>query len=108
AQAQLSDPSQQLPGVVDNEIAVSRISARSARLGLSVGLGQAERFEVSTSAQLRQRPDINVPTGMGSPPVTIKAAQSAELSLQAVDRRSVLGLRLGVLALRAFGVGDAS
>ncbi|HTJ44341.1 MAG TPA: hypothetical protein VL463_19695 [Kofleriaceae bacterium] len=108
AQTQLRDPSQQLPGVVDNELIVSRIASQSARLGLSVGIGQAERFEVSTSAQVRRRPDISLPTGMGSPAVTIKAAQSAELMLQVVDRQSLAGMRLGAMALRSFGVGGAN
>jgi hypothetical protein len=44
----------------------------------------------------------------GTAPITIKAAESAELSLQVVDRRSFAGLRLGLLALRAFGIGDVN
>ncbi len=107
AQTQLSDPAP-LPGVVNNEITVSRISSQSARLGLSVGLGNSERFEVSTAAQLRRRPDIVLATGDPTVSVTIKAAESAELMLQVVDRRSIAGLRLSAMVLRAFGVGDVN
>jgi hypothetical protein len=108
AQTQLKDPGQQLPGVIDNEIAVSRIASRSARLGLSVGLGQGERYEVSVSGQVRQRPDISISTGIGQTPVTIAAAQSAELMLQATDRRSLWGTRASLMALTMFGVGSAN
>lgn len=108
AQTQLRDPSQQLPGVVDNELFVSRIASQSARLALSVSLGQADRYEISTSAQLRRRPDLTLSTGMGAPAITIKAAQAAEIMVQAVDRHSLADLRIGLLALRSFGVGDAN
>ena len=108
AQTQLKDPAQQLPGVINNEIAVSRIASRSARLGLSVGIGQTERFEVSTSAMVRQRPDISVPTGMGQTPVAIPAAESAELMIMGTDRHSLLGTRMSLMALSMFGVGNAN
>jgi hypothetical protein len=108
AQTQLQDPNQQLPGVVNNEIAVSRIAQQSGRLSLSVGLGDTERFEVSTSAQVRRRPDITLSTGMGSPAVTLKAAQAAEIMFQVVDRHSLADLRIGLMGLRSFGVGSAN
>jgi len=111
AQTQLNDPTQGSPTgatVVNNEIAVSRISSRSARLGLSVGLGDTERFEISTAAQVRQRPDITLATGDPTKGITVKAAEAAELSLQAVDRRSFAGLRLGLFGLRSFSIGDAN
>jgi hypothetical protein len=107
AQTQLNDPTQQLVGVVNNEIAVSRIASRSARAGLSVGLGNSERYEISTAAELRERPDMSLSTGMGNPAISLKAAESAELMLQATDRRSFGGLRLSLFALRAFGVGTS-
>jgi hypothetical protein len=107
AQTQLNDPNQQLVGVVNNEIAVSRIASRSAHAGLSVALGESERYEISTAAELRERPDISLSTGTGNPAITLKAAESAELMLQATDRRSFGGLRLSVFALRAFGVGTS-
>jgi hypothetical protein len=108
AQTKLNDPTQQLVGVVNNEIAVSRIASQSARLGLSVALGDSERYEISTAAELRSRPDLSLSTGMGNPAVSLKAAQSTELMLQVTDRRSIAGLRLSLLALRSFGVGSAN
>ena len=108
AQTQLNDPTQQLVGVVNNEIAVSRIASRSARAGLSVALGPSERYEISTAAELRERPDLSLSTGMGNPAITLKAAQSAELMLQATDRRSFGGMRLSLFALTSFGVGSAN
>jgi hypothetical protein len=106
AQTQLEDPGP-LPGVVQNNITVSRIASQSARLGLSVGIGKTERFEVSTAVQLRRRPDIALTTGDGTA-VTIKAAQGAEVMVQAVDRHSVAGLRLSGMLLRSFGVGSTN
>jgi len=106
AQTQLETPGP-LAGVVQNNITVSRIASQSARLGLSVGLGKTERYEVSTSVQLRRRPDIALTTGDNTT-VTIKAAQGAEVMVQAVDRHSFGGVRLSGMLLRSFGVGSTN
>ncbi len=108
AQARLSEP-QPLAGVnFNNEVFVARLSTLSARLGLSVSLGKTGRFEVSTSGAVRRRPDLDLKTSDGATTITVGAAQTAEVVLQAVDRRSILGLRLGGMVLRAFGVGGSN
>lgn len=98
---------------VENNVAVARISSESARLGVSAAFAE-RRFEVSTHFQLRRRPDIVVcPPSMlydcdpsADMGVLFPAAQSGEVMLSLVDRRSIGGLRLGASVLRIFGVGD--
>lgn len=87
-----------------NDIAVSRISAQSARLGVSVALKE-QRFEISTSGQVRQRPEIQL-LGNDGGNILIPAARAAEVTVGVVDRRSIAKLRLGASVSRIFGIGD--
>lgn len=105
AQARLQEP-QPLGVTFNNEVFVARLSTLSARLGLSVSLGATGRFEISTSGAVRRRPDLTLTTSDGTTKVTVAAAQTAEVMLQAVDRRSILGLRISGSVLRSFGVGN--
>jgi len=107
AQTQLETPDPTM-GVVQNNITVQRIASDSLRLGLSVGLGRLQRFEISTQAAVRRRPDVTVPDATGQPVVIAPEARGAELFLQAVDRRSILGLRIAASVARFFGFGDAN
>lgn len=99
--------------VVENNVTVARISSESARLGVSAAFAD-RRFEVSTHFQLRRRPEITVcppnmiegcdpAAGMGA---LFPAAQSGEVMLSVVDRRSIAGLRLAASVLQIFDVGD--
>jgi hypothetical protein len=106
AQNYLADPEIVATAQPRNDVEVSRISAQSARLGVSVALAE-QRFEVSTSGQVRQRPEIQLK--QADDPnnyILIPAARNAEVTLQAVDRRSLLGLRIGLSLSRIMGIGD--
>lgn len=107
AQTRILDPNPQA-GLIQNNVAVSRISSTSARAGLSVALGTADRFEITTATGLRRRPDITLATGDAATTVTVKAAQAVDVELAAVDRRSVLGMRLSGSVVRSFGVGGGN
>ena len=74
---------------------VLRIASDSARVSLSMALAQ-QRFELSTSAQIRQREqaELLIVDNMSLPQV-IPAARNAEFQVSFVDRRSIAGLRLG-------------
>jgi hypothetical protein len=106
AQTYLADPEVAATAQPRNDVEVSRISAQSARLGVSVALAQ-QRFEVSTTGQVRQRPEIQLKQADDPANyIVIPAARAAEVTLQAVDRRSLLGLRAGVSLSRIFGLGN--
>ncbi len=113
AQTRLEEPGPGPNAVVQNNIEVSRISQESARLGVSAAFAQ-QRFELSTSGTLRRRPEIIVKQqnwDQATPDmnvVVIPAAQAAEVTLQAVDRRSLKGHRIGASFTSIFGVGDAN
>lgn len=109
AQNYLADPEVQNPNTPQprNDLQVSRISSQSARLGVSVALSD-NRFEVSTSGQVRQRPDITKPGADGATVIVFPAAQAADVMVSVVDRRSILGLRLGASVMRIFGIGDVN
>ena len=73
---------------------VLRVASESARLGVSLALSR-QRFEISTSAQVRRReafslivPYVRV--------LNVPAARNAEFQLGFLDRRSVGGFRLGL------------
>lgn len=101
------DSPQPIP-VVQNEIALQRISTTSARGSLSAGLGHLQRFELTVAMALRYRPSFALTTvaatGAGTA-VQLDAAKSVEVYGSAVDRRSIFGTRIGVDALQSFGIG---
>ncbi len=97
-------------GLIQNHVEVGRIAQDSARLGVSGAVGEG-RFELSTSGTLRRRPDVRLSAIAtddledDDPEVVIPSAQAADLTFRAVDRRSVLGLRLEASLTEIFGVG---
>jgi hypothetical protein len=104
AQTLLEEPTPVMQNV-QNNVEVLRIASDAARLGVSAALGAQQRFELSVQAALRRRGDIALTDGQGAT-VVIPAAQGGELLFQAVDRRSVLGLRLSGTVGRFFPIGD--
>jgi hypothetical protein len=106
AQALLEDPNP-VEGLVQNNVQVLRIASDQARLGVSAALGRQQRFELSIQGALRRRGDIEVPSGAMATTI-IPAAQGGEVTFQAVDRRSILGLRLTGSVGRFFPIGDVS
>jgi hypothetical protein len=111
AQTKLEDPDGARPATsVQNNIEVERIAQDQARVGLSVALRQ--RFEISTSGTLRRRGELvlNDEGDMNDPAddVVFPAAQGADITFSAVDRRSIRDIRLGLSATRSFSVGSAN
>jgi hypothetical protein len=78
---------------------------------VSAGLGNQQRFEISTAVTYRDRQSFTlsppVPT-MTNPAITIPAAKSVEIWGSIVDRRSFKQIRLALDAARSFGIGDTS
>jgi hypothetical protein len=106
AQTQLEDPDGRNVGVIQNNVTVARIASDSARASVSAALGRTMRWEVTTAASLRQRPEIIVsPVGLGGTSQSIPAARSAEIFFQAVDRHLYRGIRAAASYVRIFAVG---
>jgi hypothetical protein len=102
AEAHLEDPGSQIAGAIQNNIEVMRIAAESARLGASYSFSE-NRFELASTLTLRRRPTIQVRDQAGMVAAEILSAEATDGSLQFIDRRSILGLRLGVTASYSFG-----
>ena len=79
--------------IVQNNLAVTRISQDVARAGASVALA-AQRFELSASGGLHRRPEVSVALADGSGAVVFPEARSADATLSILDRRSLGGLRV--------------
>lgn len=84
---------------------VLRIASDSARLGVSLAFAQ-QRFEVSTSGQVRQREEVTLASADGNTLTVIPATRNAEVMLSFLDRRSVRGLRLGASFMAIFPFGN--
>lgn len=97
--------------VVQNEAYIARIATNHARASLSAGLGELQRFEITTAASYRFRGDVKLsapPQAQGRIPVTevLPASQGVELFGSITDRRSIRDLRLGADLSYMFGVGS--
>ena len=106
ARLRLDDAAQN--DIVQNNVDVLRLSSQAARLGVSLALME-QRFEVSTSFQVRHRPSQAICSG--SDPecsvvglATTEDAWSGEAMLSLVDRQSIGGLRLGASVINMFGL----
>ena len=106
ARNHLEDPDTDAMGVVQNNIEVQRISSDSARGTVSVSLAR-RRFQLSASGGLRRRPELSVPVSDGSE-FTFPETRAAEATLTVLDRRSILGLRLGATFALVTPIGDAA
>ena len=102
AQEYLHQPD--IVGLIQNDVAVSRISSDEARAGISVALGEQQQIELSSSFAYRRRPEIPLTDGY-TVVETIPAASSDEIYLRALHRNVWNGLRLGVDMSRWFGTG---
>lgn len=105
----LSDPDPSAIGIVQNNLAVTRISQDVARAGASLALA-AQRFELSVSGGLHRRPEVSVALADGSGAVVFPEARSADATLSILDRRSLGGLRaqLSATLIEPIGSGGAS
>ncbi|MDX2090380.1 MAG: hypothetical protein SFX73_21155 [Kofleriaceae bacterium] len=112
ANAFLNEPSPEGVGnnVVQSETYFRRLASNVGRGGLSVGLGQFQRFEISTGIAYRWRPTVAVPLGdgMGTTPVTLQAAKGIEVYGSIIDRRSIKNARIGIDGSRSIAVGDVA
>ncbi|MDB4964015.1 MAG: hypothetical protein JWP01_4014 [Myxococcales bacterium] len=106
ANAFLTDPDK-FP-VVQNETYFRRLATNVGRVGVSAGLGQFQRFEVSVQAAYRYRPGVSIPVADGTvmpASINLQGNKGVDLFASIVDRRSFKDLRLGIDGSRSFGVG---
>ncbi|MBK9037287.1 MAG: hypothetical protein IPL61_39600 [Myxococcales bacterium] len=102
----LADPDPAAVGQIENGTAIVRVAQDAARASVSVAAA-ATRFQLTAAAGWHRRPEVAVPlTGGGA--LTIPAAQMGELTMSALDRRSLGGARVEVSGTALVPVGDAS
>lgn len=93
---------------VQNETFITRLSTNVARAGVSAGLGSLQRFEVSTAASYRLRPEVSLNTPGGMAQVLLPAAKGVDVYFSVMDRRSIANLRSGFDVSRSFAVGNVA
>lgn len=93
------------PTVVQNETFIRRLATDEARGSVSAGLGQFQRFQISTAIAYRQRPAFQLQTA-NKTAVNIDDAASVEVWGSIIDRHSIKDARLGVEGSQSFGVGS--
>lgn len=112
ANAFLTDPVTDAanPGstVVQNETYLRRLATNTARGGLSAGLGQLQRFEVTFQGAYRWRPDVVLTDGLGTGKYPLPATKGVDLYAAITDRHSIKDLRLGLDVSRSFAVGNVA
>lgn len=101
----LADPDPNAIGIVQNDIAVIRVSQDVVRAGASVALAKS-RFEVSASGGLHRRPGVDVPLADGGS-ITFAEVKTADTTITVLDRSSVAGLRASASATITFPIGNA-
>lgn len=94
--------------IVQNETYFRRLSTNVARAGVSAGLGQLQRFEVSVQGAYRYRPAVALDTANGMMTLTLDAAKGIDLYGAITDRRSIANLRLGLDVSRTIGLGNVA
>ena len=94
--------------VVQNETYFRRLGTNVGRVGASAGLGELQRFELSTQVAYRHRPGITIPVGAGDTTYKLDKAQGVDVYAAFTDRRSIKNLRLGVDVARSFGIGTVA
>jgi hypothetical protein len=102
----LSDPDPSAIGVVQNNLAVLRVSQDAARAAASVALAD-QRFELSASGGVHRRPAVTVQLADGTGAVVFPEARSADATFAVLDRRSVGGLRAQLSASLTVPLGRA-
>ncbi len=94
--------------IVQNETYFRRLATNVARAGVSAGLGELQRFEVSIQGAYRQRPAVALDTANGMMTLTLDEAKGIDLYGAITDRRSIADLRLGLDVSRSIGLGDVA
>jgi hypothetical protein len=93
----LADPDPTAIGVVQNNIALLRVSQDMARGTASVALA-ARRFELSLGAGYHRRPSVSVALADGTGSVVFAESRSADVAITILDRRSIGGTRIAASA----------
>ena len=89
---QLQEPDTASIGLVQNNLSMSRVASQAIRSAISVDASK-RRFQFTLSGGVRQRPEVKVMLGDGSF-FAFPVSRRGELSVQALDRRSLFGLRI--------------
>lgn len=105
AQNTLADPDPSAVGIVQNDIAIVRVSQDQVRGGASLALVRG-RFEISGAASLRRRPEAAIARADGGS-VVFPENRSVDVTLGVVDRRSIGGLRVSLTASSYTPLGEA-
>jgi hypothetical protein len=101
----LADPDPTAIGVVQNDIAIIRVSQDVARAGTSVALAKS-RFELSVSGGYHRRPGVAVALADGGS-VVFPEARSTDATLSVLDRKSIAKLRAQATATVSIPLGDS-
>ncbi|MEO7729860.1 MAG: hypothetical protein ABIY55_02725 [Kofleriaceae bacterium] len=107
ARGVLDDPDPSAIGVVQNNLALLRISQDAARGAVSLAFAQ-QRFELSASGGVRRRPRVDLALADGSGALAFREARSAEATFAILDRRSIAGLRLQLSGSLTFPLGSGA
>jgi hypothetical protein len=94
--------------VVQNETYLKRLATNTARAGVSAGLGQLQRFEITLQGAYRWRPSVALDAANGMMSYTLPATKGVDIYAAITDRRSIKDLRLGVDVSRSFAVGNVA
>lgn len=103
----LEDPDPSAIGIVQNNIAVIRVSQDAARATASLALAH-QRFEISASGGVHRRPEVSVQLADGSGAIAFPEARNADASFTILDRRSLAGTRLSLTGSLTRPIGDAA
>jgi hypothetical protein len=90
---------------VQNELTLLRLSTDQARGSVSAGLGQLQRFELTTAISYRLRPEFQLRSATGVEEADVPAARSVEVYGAFTDRHSIKDARIGVDGVQTFSVG---
>jgi len=93
---------------VDDETFIRRLSTNSARAGVSAGLGQLQRFELSAAATFRYRPALTLLASDGTTKYPLAAGEGVDLYASLIDRHSIKDMRLGLDVSASFAVGNVA
>ncbi|MBL0213318.1 MAG: hypothetical protein IPQ07_05515 [Myxococcales bacterium] len=103
----LEDPDPTAIGIVQNNIAVIRVSQDAARATASLALAH-QRFEISAAGGVHRRPEVSVRLSDGSGAVAFPEARNIDASFAILDRRSIGGTRLSLMGSLTQPLGDTA
>jgi hypothetical protein len=101
----LAEPDPSAMGIVQNDVALVRVSQDAVRAAASLALA-ARRFELALSGSARRRGGVSIALADGSGAVAFAPASSADVTFGILDRRSIGGLRLAVSGTLLIPVGN--